>query len=500
MSQLVRGRRGHGSGLVAAIVIAICATVAAGAGLACKVARITASDSTPFDSFGIAVAVDDDALVGAYTDKAGSAYVFSLDGSNWAQAQKLVAPDGLGGDKFGQAVAIDGDIAMVGAPQHEHGAGYGVGAVYVFRREGSGWVKQQELLTSGPGASDLLGRSISLRGDVALIGAPADSDIAFFSGSAHVYRLDPQTSQWVHEQELHASDAAFGDSFGFSVALGPDGSTALVGSLGDNGSGFASGSAYVFRFEGSNWVEEQKLVPSDGAASDEFGRSVATSGDVALIGARGAAGSQGAAYSFRFDTITSKWVEEQKLTSSRPAGLEQFGYDVALEGGIALIGAWSSDAAGISDGAAYVFRHEGKGWVEHQVHLPDLNPWTSFFGWSVAMKGDLGLVGAYGEDFQRGAAYVFRGLGGADCNGSGQADSCDILQGVSDDANGNGIPDKCEQCPWDLDGSGAVGISDFLGLLAAWGGNPGGPPDFDGDGTVGIIDFLALLANWGTCP
>ena len=55
-------------------------------------------------------------------------------------------------------------------------------------------------------------------------------------------------------------------------------------------------------------------------------------------------------------------------------------------------------------------------------------------------------------------------------------------------------------CPWDLDGSGGVGINDFLDLLARWGTDPGGPPDFDGDGTVGITDFLDLLANWGPCP
>ncbi|MHC5006204.1 MAG: hypothetical protein ACYTGF_02480 [Planctomycetota bacterium] len=55
-------------------------------------------------------------------------------------------------------------------------------------------------------------------------------------------------------------------------------------------------------------------------------------------------------------------------------------------------------------------------------------------------------------------------------------------------------------CPGDLDGSGDVGVTDFLALLAVWGTDPGGPPDFDGDGDVGITDFLLLLANWGSCP
>ena len=87
-----------------------------------------------------------------------------------------------------------------------------------------------------------------------------------------------------------------------------------------------------------------------------------------------------------------------------------------------------------------------------------------------------------------------------DCNANGVLDSCDIADGTSQDADGNGIPDTCDACPWDLDGDLMVGITDFLGLLGAWGTNPGGPPDFDGDGDVGVVDFLELLANWGPCP
>jgi hypothetical protein len=86
-----------------------------------------------------------------------------------------------------------------------------------------------------------------------------------------------------------------------------------------------------------------------------------------------------------------------------------------------------------------------------------------------------------------------------DCNGNNIPDEFDVGEGYSADANGNGVPDECE-CPWDLDGGGTVGITDLLGLLAAWGTDPEGPPDFDGDGSVGITDLLELLAHWGPCP
>jgi hypothetical protein len=101
-----------------------------------------------------------------------------------------------------------------------------------------------------------------------------------------------------------------------------------------------------------------------------------------------------------------------------------------------------------------------------------------------------------------------------DTNGFGHLDATDIILGECEIDLGFGtvtvqlesvriagwITVNALRCPWDLNGSGSVGIADLLALLAAWGIDPGGPPDFDGDGSVGITDLLALLANWGQCP
>jgi hypothetical protein len=87
-----------------------------------------------------------------------------------------------------------------------------------------------------------------------------------------------------------------------------------------------------------------------------------------------------------------------------------------------------------------------------------------------------------------------------DCNENGVPDECDIADGTSPDTDGNGIPDECEGlCPWDCQTTpdGTVNISDFLKMLAQWGGP--GSCDFDGDG-VGFTDFVGLLAYWGPCP
>ncbi|MCZ6542375.1 MAG: FG-GAP repeat protein, partial [Planctomycetota bacterium] len=181
--------------------------------------------------------------------------------------------------------------------------------------------------------------------------------------------------------------------------------------------------------------------------------------------------SSGSAYVFRFDPENSHWVEEQKLLASDGAVFDQFGRAVAIDGDTLVIGAFDHEDDGPVLGAAYVFRFDpdkSGSWIEQQKLLPTPNPWTNFFGLSVAIDGDTTVIGAHGEDHQAGAAYIF-----------------DLAACL---------------CPADLDGDGTVGILDLLALLAAWGTDPGGPPDFDNDGTVGILDLLTLLAIWGPCP
>ena len=83
--------------------------------------------------------------------------------------------------------------------------------------------------------------------------------------------------------KLTPADVEAGDQFGFSVSISGD--VAVVGAWGDDHAGLYSGSAYVYRFDGSTWVEEQKLTASDAAAWDSFGSSLSVSGDVAVVGA-----------------------------------------------------------------------------------------------------------------------------------------------------------------------------------------------------------------------
>jgi heat shock protein HslJ len=427
--------------------------------------KLTASDAGTFDSFGRSVSLSGDrALVGAYQDSGcaagadgsycGSAYVYRYNGSTWVQEQKLTASDAAGFAYFGVSVSLSGNRALVGTRR----------SAYVYRFEGTAWVEEQKLTASDAVASSYFGFSVSLSGDRALVGAVFDDCSAgLYCGSAYVYRYDG--TAWVEEQKLTASDAAAGDRFGYSVSLSGD--QALVGADYDNcAAGIRCGSAYVYRYDGTAWVEEQKLAASDAAEDDTFGSSVSLSGNRAIVGAElddCAAGSNcGSAYVYRYDGTA--WVEEQKLTASDAAQYSSLGRSVSLSGDRALVGAYQDDCAvGITCGSAYVHRYDGTAWVqEHKLTASDARAGDRL-GFSVCLSGDRALVGAYldacATGIYCGSAYVFTVESAdfaADCNANRVSDECDIAlcggESACGDCNGSGIPDGCEiaDCAGDL--------------------------------------------------
>jgi hypothetical protein len=148
----------------------------------------------------------------------------------------------------------------------------------VFTRTGTTWTQQTKLHASDGAAGDWFGWSVSLDGNTALVSAPDDDDNGDIAGSAYVFTRTGTT--WSQQAKLLASDGAGGDEFGYSVSLSGD--TALIGAIGDDST---RGSAYVFTRTGTTWTQQAKLLASDGAATDWFGESVSLSEDTALIGA-----------------------------------------------------------------------------------------------------------------------------------------------------------------------------------------------------------------------
>jgi hypothetical protein len=300
---------------------------------------LAASEGAARDRFGFSVAFGDNAtVIGApgKNSSSGAAYVFVPGGTGWLQRARLVASDGVRGDQFGFSVAASGDIALVGAPNKKGG----IGAAYVFVRHGATW-RQWAKLAAGDGvAGDQFGFSVVLSGNTVLVGAPGKN-----TGTGAAYVFVRRGESWLQQGKLIASDSLAGDELGTAVGLSGD--TALVGA----GAPFNThaGAAYVFVRRGASWRQQARLAASDGAARDQFGLSVALSGNTALVGAPFNTHA-GAAYVFvRRGT---SWRQQAKLTANGGAAGDQFGLFVALGGVNGLVGAPGKNS---STGVAYMF-------------------------------------------------------------------------------------------------------------------------------------------------
>jgi hypothetical protein len=198
------------------------------------------------------------------------------------------------------------------------------------------------------------------------------------------------------ETKLIASDAASYDFLGYSVSTSGD--TVVVGTP-YNGN---TGAAYVFRRDGAGWGQVAKLTVSDAGLYSLFGVSVSMSGDTIVVGAP-LSGKTGAAYVFRY--TGAGWAQVAKLIADDPSSFSFFGISVAVTGDTIVVGAYGDDDYA---GSAYVFSYDGAGWRQVGKLIADDAARSDFFGVSVSVNGDTVVVGAYGDDYDAGSAYVFR--------------------------------------------------------------------------------------------
>ena len=379
-----------------------------------EVTKWTADDPTPEDFFGSGVCVSGDwAIVGATGDDdavvdSGSAYVFHRDVAGWAPSAKLTAPDPEENEEYGYAVSIFGEWAMVGAYQNDW-AGPNAGSIEVYYFDGAAWSFKQKLTAPDGSGQEHFGFSVSVSGEWAVIGAPQDDEVGEDAGAAYVYRLHGPT--WEFFEKWTPSLDPTEDRFGRAVSV--SGTRALVGAYLDDDGGEDAGAAYVFAWNGLTWTQEAKLTASDAVAGQQLGHSVAISGERAIVGAwldDEAAADAGAAYVFHREG--TNWVQQPKLIASDAEEHDWFGASVSLSGDRAIVGASGDDDHGGNSGSAYVFRWSGSAWLE----MPKV---TSFdiaesdgFGWPVSISGDCVVVGAMwrneGGHHEAGSAYVFQ--------------------------------------------------------------------------------------------
>ena len=373
------------------------------------------------DRFGYGVALSGDTvIVGAYLSNItataqGAAYAFALHDSRHVEQQRLFASDGAADDHFGDAVALSGDTVAIGTFADNIGMNEDQGSVYVFTRSGAGWAFQQKIIANDGAAYDQFGYAVSLSGETLAVGANLD-DFGLNTAQGSAYIFTRTETIWTQQQKLSANDGEKDDYFGAAIAL--EGDTVVIGApmdtIGLNGS---QGSAYVFTRNGTLWGARQKLIASDGVGFDEFGHSVALSGNTVVVGAHydtiDTNALQGSAYVFVRNGLT--WAFQKKLVANNGGVEDVFGSSVAINGDTVAVGAPSHDSGGnLRQGAVYVFSRSGTAWTEGKLTASD-GAAGDYFGSAVAMSGDTLVASAVGDNIgtntDQGSAYVFTRIG-----------------------------------------------------------------------------------------
>ncbi|MDJ0837808.1 MAG: hypothetical protein QNK37_14930 [Acidobacteriota bacterium] len=342
------------------------------------------------------------------------------------QQAELLADDDDAGDEFGKAVALHGDLALIGARYDDEEA-TDAGAAYLHSRNQGGsdnWGQFLKLTASDAAADDLFGSGLCLRSDTAVVGAPKNDSAANDAGAVYIFkRNEGGADNWGELIQITASDAQAGDQFGKDVAVNEGQDTIIVGARFEDTNGGNAGAAYIFgRNEGGtdNWGQVAKLTADDGASGDRFGKSVTISGDIAVVGAWRDDSDMGAVYIFyRNEGGTDNWGQVAKIPGDATG--DQFGKSLDLSGDTLLVGAPRVDLTATNVGAAYIFKQNwdnvADSWGQVAELTGDPTDQNAYLGQSVSLDGDVAIVGSpeqYGNKNWGRVTLFLRNEGGSD--------------------------------------------------------------------------------------
>jgi hypothetical protein len=372
-------------------------------------------------------------MVGHLGELGGSgAYIHFWDGLEWVEEAFLTHEDSRF-NSFGSSVAIDDDVAVIGAPTNDE-------AVYVYRfsEEESLWNLEQTISSPDPFLNQGFGIHVEVNGDVITVSSQKDV-LGSNLGAVYVYRFDGEN--WNFEEKIVPDDAA--QSFGESVGIGEN--VIVIGDNSDDTNGVNAGAVWVFRYDGV-WVEEQKIIPVEIGTSDAFGISVDINDNVIVVGASGDGSDtgtgEGSVFVYRYNG--AEWQKEQKITTDSE-WYDYFGYAVSFDGNLLVVGAYGTDDLGSVSGSAYVFRFNGLDWVQEERFLADDGTWGDYFGKVLSVSGNLAVIGSGNKD----GVYVYE-FSMPDSDDDGLSDGFEInvydTNPYSSDSDGDGIEDM-----YDLD-------------------------------------------------
>ncbi len=311
---------------------------------------------------------------------------------------------GIPNVEYGRAVATDGTQVVVGSKDYTYGVSSG--AVYLYQPNGSNWSETKLIASDGVSNADF-GASVGISNNRIIVGAPGDGPGGVQSGSAYIYDWDG--ANWI-ETKLTASDGTSFDNFGSSVAISGD--RIVVAAIGDDDFGSDSGSIYTFVWDGNSWIET-KLLPSDGGSFDGFGIDVDISGDRIVVGSNyddDNGTNSGSIY--LFDWVVNTWVET-KITASEGSGADYYGSSVGVSGDIIAVGAIGDDDNGNGSGSMYVYQWNGSNWNETKIIASDGSAGDNF-GTSISCFGNRIVIDSHRDDdngLDSGSAYLFELIG-----------------------------------------------------------------------------------------
>ncbi len=379
--------------------------------------KVTSSiqNAAPHSHFGWAVALSNKTgIITAPNEttikgvSSGTAFIYDFSTSSPVMSRQLIPSDGNSFDNFGYSATIDSNVALISAIGDGDNGPYS-GSVYVYRLKSGTWIEEEKLIASDGKPGDFFGQSVAIKGNLALIGAYQSSGRELKSGAAYIFRFNG--SKWIEEAKIYSNDGKTNDFFGYSVALNRDG-TAIIGAYGADGKKTKSGAAYTFELIGGKWKQTCKLFAPDGETGDKYGYSVAIHKDNAIAGAHHKKitnSNYGAAYIY--SRSGEKWIQHEKIKRAAGTKHDFFGISVDIRDASAIIGASRLNKEALNQvGAAYVFLNTPEGWKESRLIQPvDGNDYDNF-GLSLSIDRGKAIVGSRLNDnlaIDAGAAYFY---------------------------------------------------------------------------------------------
>lgn len=416
----------------------------------------------------------------------GVARVYHREGMSWSLQATLIPDDLMPQDKFGDAVSIDGNTIVVGAPTQDlHGDNSG--AAYVYRFNGTDWVQTQKLLPTPFTTNQAFGGAIAVDGSDLLIGAFGDNANGNASGVVYAYtNPDPNTFEWTLSGTIRPDDNDTADFFG--VAIDIDQGRAAIGAFENErpgqGNSILPGSVYLYERDANGWTQTDNLYPPDNHGAG-FGFSVDLNGSQMIVGAPNSSvpipgvllAEAGAVYIYQYDGST--WGVPTIVTSLTPDSTDKLGQYVAIDGNVAVADAPQEYLFPTPPGPGRlsIFSRDNNGaWFEADTFTGGVTGFVGyrFFGIAPVLVGNEVVVGTGYQDLHTGdggASLVTLDLG---CMGT--------------------------SCPADLTGDGVLNFFDVSLFLNAFNAND--PlADITGDGLFNFFDVAEFIGDFSAgCP